>query len=1190
MTEKRSLESLFDEVVAIDSPEARERFLHDHCAGDEKLQAQLRQMLRSDAENNSFLEQLPEALAGESGLGELENTIDLPQIMLPDTDLTRLEPLQRIDSPEMPKSDPSNRYQLQGEIARGGMGAILKGRDTDLGRDLAIKVLLEEHKQRPEVIQRFVEEAQIGGQLQHPGIAPVHELGVLPDKRPFFAMKLVKGQTLAKLLAERSDPSEDRSKFIGIFEQVCQTVGYAHARGVIHRDLKPANVMVGAFGEIQLMDWGLAKVLQQGGVADEKQALAKQREEITVLKTRRSTGSDVPGLGSGSGSGSADTQMGSVMGTPAYMAPEQALGEIDRVERRSDVFGLGAILCEILTGKPPYTGEDTTAVFRLASRGKLDDAFERLDACGADSQLIAIAKSCLAAEPTARPANGGALAELITNHLESVETRLRNAEVERARESARVVEQKKRTRITMALAASMLAVLGLGIAGTSWQWSQAESARAEAVENERNEKEAKEQAIAAEQSARAGIDLVASVFEDLDPEEVANKDRTLQEMIVEKLDDAIAKLESGAIGNPVDVANLQVKLGKSLLALDEAKKALPLLETARATFEESRGLSDPATLESMHFLGNAYVADAQLEKVMPLRQQTYDLRKEHLGEKHEETLQSLVALSAGYSGGGDYALATVLAEEAVAALEQKLGPAAIKTLAAKEQLLNVFYAVASWKKMLEYSEATLELCKAEHGPDHPETQNFEGWVAYSKANVIGPEEGIEGIEQVIDSATTLLGPNHSYVLAWQNELIPLYFSTQQWTRAIELAEKVYKKRVTKLGQDHPQAIYSMFTLSSAYQRNRWTDKAMPLAKELVQCCDKLFGSDHPETWGARNFYAVQLGEAGRHQEALRLEVEKLAYDRRKLEPDNPITLSSLSNLTDTYNALEKYDEAIALAQEGLQLTEKNLGVGHVRTRRFIGSLTQSYKSLGQIRQALELVQEYVRRCEDEIGREDTRTQSYIRRLAYVLEESGQFEEAVALRKEVFENAGNDFLRRSYGIDLMKAYSWAGQSEQAHFLGSQLSAECRHSLDTDSLQLASGLAALGGALLEVEAYPEAETTQRECYEIRKREDTANSWAVSIARFKFGIALLGNQKIAEAEKHLAAAYANLNEDALESSVHGNEFRRTSSREVVENGLNDIIRLYRSYDQPAKADKLEAELNHRLQAWGREPRSGE
>ena len=152
-----------------------------------------------------------------------------------------------------------------GEIARGGMGAVLRGRDPDLGRDLALKVLLGQHRERSDLVDRFVEEAQICGQLQHPGVVPVYELGTLADHRPFFTMKLVKGQTLAALLAERSSPTAELPRFLGIFEAVCQTLAYAHARGVIHRDLKPSNVMVGAFGEVQVMDWGLAKVLPTDG-------------------------------------------------------------------------------------------------------------------------------------------------------------------------------------------------------------------------------------------------------------------------------------------------------------------------------------------------------------------------------------------------------------------------------------------------------------------------------------------------------------------------------------------------------------------------------------------------------------------------------------------------------------------------------------------------------------------------------------------------------------------------------------------------------------------------------------------------------------------------------------------------------------------------------------------------------------
>ena len=167
-------------------------------------------------------------------------------------------------APEIPGTRASEtRYDLGDEIARGGMGIIVQGFDNNMRRDVAVKVLRSEWESQPEVVRRFLQEAQIGGQLQHPGIVPVYEIGQLSNGRPFIAMKLVKGKTLEQLLDQSPDPAEDQAMFLGIFEQVCQAVAFAHRCGVIHRDLKPSNVMVGEFGEVQVMDWGIAKVLSE---------------------------------------------------------------------------------------------------------------------------------------------------------------------------------------------------------------------------------------------------------------------------------------------------------------------------------------------------------------------------------------------------------------------------------------------------------------------------------------------------------------------------------------------------------------------------------------------------------------------------------------------------------------------------------------------------------------------------------------------------------------------------------------------------------------------------------------------------------------------------------------------------------------------------------------------------------------
>jgi serine/threonine-protein kinase len=427
----------------------RQAFVEQSCGADSELRRQVEAMLSAHAQAGSFLDQ--------PIIGELLTTATAAPSSGPPLPATG-SVVQALAGPsvELPA-----RYQMEEEIARGGMGAVLRGRDTELKREIAVKVLLETHAGRTELVQRFVEEAQIAGQLQHPGVAPVYDVGTASGKRPYFTMKLVKGQTLAKLLAERSDPGQDRPRFLKIFEAVCQTLAYAHAHDVIHRDLKPANVMVGAFGEVQVMDWGLAKVLASGGCQP------PEREAVTIIATVRSDDGD-----------SGQTRAGTAMGTPAYMSPEQARGEVDRIDERTDVFGLGALLCEILTGQPPFPGKNKEAM-RKAQKADLSSALSRLDVCGADSELIALAKRCLAAEPEERQRHAGAVAEQMTAYLESVEARLRKAELERAQAQVKALEERKRRKLTLALAASVLLTVLLGGGGYGWLWRQSEARRAE---------------------------------------------------------------------------------------------------------------------------------------------------------------------------------------------------------------------------------------------------------------------------------------------------------------------------------------------------------------------------------------------------------------------------------------------------------------------------------------------------------------------------------------------------------------------------------------------------------------------------------------------------------------------------------------------------------------------------------------
>jgi serine/threonine-protein kinase len=505
-----------------------------------------------------------------------------------------------------PKSDamPSpeqtgDRYQLQGEIARGGMGAVLRGRDVDLGRDLAVKVLLEKYVDRPEVARRFIEEAQIGGQLQHPGVVPVYDIGRF-GVRPFFTMKLVKGQTLAALLGERVAPvadapgsPKDLPRFLSIALQVAQTIAYAHAKGVIHRDLKPANIMVGAFGEEQVMDWGLAKVLAEGGVADEEKASRERQrpEDVTTIRTARGSGS--------TGTFGTDTEAGSLLGTPAYMPPEQANGDIAHLDRRADVFGLGAILCEILTGKPPYVGRSSEEVRRKACNGDLADALARLDGAGSDAELIVLTKASLSPEAIDRPRDAQAVADGLTAYLNGVQERLHQAELAHAAEvarteeaqataaqerkakeaaQARAVAERRSRRLTLALAGTVLLALSLG--GGGWLWLKTQREARQLILT-RDVNDALNKAVAFREQARA-----APVGSGL-----------LFGQAREQLQRAVALVESGPADEALkrQVRQLQAEVDEEekdrqlIAALDEAR-----LAQAEVVASENRFASEHA--------------------------------------------------------------------------------------------------------------------------------------------------------------------------------------------------------------------------------------------------------------------------------------------------------------------------------------------------------------------------------------------------------------------------------------------------------------------------------------------------------------------------------------------------------------------------------------------------------------------
>jgi eukaryotic-like serine/threonine-protein kinase len=286
------------------------------------------------------------------------------------------------------------KYILEDKVAQGGMGAIYRAFDQGLKRRNAIKVVLSEVMQRPELLARFVEEARITGQLEHPNIIPVHDIGVMAENKLYFSMKFIQGEELGMILKRLRSKDERYLKkyslysLLTIFRKVCDAVAFAHSKGIIHRDIKPDNIMIGDYGEVLLVDWGLAKR------ADEPEASASKAGERTAMLNLLKTDLSL--------SATLKTRDGVIKGTPAYMAPEQAKGSNDRINHLTDVFLLGATLYTVATLQAPFTGDDIYEMVINAENGNFQHPALRAPDRQIPDELCRIILKAMAFEPDER--------------------------------------------------------------------------------------------------------------------------------------------------------------------------------------------------------------------------------------------------------------------------------------------------------------------------------------------------------------------------------------------------------------------------------------------------------------------------------------------------------------------------------------------------------------------------------------------------------------------------------------------------------------------------------------------------------------------------------------------------------------------------------------------------------------------
>jgi tRNA A-37 threonylcarbamoyl transferase component Bud32 len=434
------------------------------------------------------------------------------------------------------------RYRVRGELARGGMGMILRIWDEDLRRHLAMKVILGKAEARdggatPPIdasrIARFLEEAQVTGQLDHPGIVPVHELGLDPEGRLYFTMKLVKGRSLKEVFDLVKDGQEGwtQTRALGVLLKVCEAMAYAHDKGVIHRDLKPGNVMVGKFGEVHVMDWGLSRIL---GQQDEKDI--RVREELALSTELRS---DRHGHRGDTPDSPLYTMDGDVVGTPAYMPPEQAAGSMSEVGPHSDVYAMGAMLYHLLAGHMPYVPSGARlsnyAIWGLVQQGPPTSVAQLSP--GTPAELVAICEKAMARDWKQRYRD---MSELAADFSAYVEHR-----VVAAHETGTWAETKKWVERNRPLAASLAAAIAILVAGAIATTTFAFDAREQALRADAK--------TAAEAEARRDADRNAATARELERLATERANDVLSLSAIQDLDDLMARADRLWPAHPVNI-------------------------------------------------------------------------------------------------------------------------------------------------------------------------------------------------------------------------------------------------------------------------------------------------------------------------------------------------------------------------------------------------------------------------------------------------------------------------------------------------------------------------------------------------------------------------------------------------------------------------------------------------------------
>jgi serine/threonine protein kinase/tetratricopeptide (TPR) repeat protein len=1027
-------------------------------------------------------------------------------------------------------------YRLLEQIGEGGFGIVFMAEQHEpIWRKVALKVLKPGMDSR-QVIARFEAERQALALMDHPNIAKVLDAGQTDSGRPYFVMDLVKGLPITDFCDQNQLTPRER---LGLFVPVCQAVQHAHQKGIIHRDLKPSNVLVTLHDGsplVQVIDFGIAK------------ALGQQLTDKTLF-----------------------TGFAQLVGTPLYMSPEQAaLSNVD-VDTRSDIYSLGVLLYELLTGTTPFDQE------RLKAAGY--DEMRRIireEEPPKPSTRVSTLGPTAATVSTQRKSDPKRLSQLFRGELDWIVMKALEKDRNRRYETAsafaadvqsyladepvqacppsvayRLRKFVRRNRGLVAAAAVVLLTLVTGVIGTTLGLLRAEQARGLAEQNEQQaiaaadqERRAKNRAEQAEREARdqaaiaqAVNDFVQNAL--LGQADIGNQPLLLGGQKVERnpkvtvrdlLDRAARSIEGRFTQQELTEAAIRMTIGRAYRALGEYPEARKHLERAVQLRTAQLGADHADTLTAENNLAVVYFAQGEYGRAESLFRNVINGASQ-LGAGHPDVLASKSNLAALYQARGEYAQAQPLLEQVLAAYSATLGADHWNTLAIKNNLAALYYALGNYSLAEPLFKEMLDVWTAKLGVDHP---------------------------------TTLIG---------KNNLAGVYQVQTKHGLAEPLLEEVLRARSAKLGEDHPDTLTSKNNLAEVYRAQGKYDRAEPLLKEAIAGCTVKLGADHPDTLKSKGNLAGLYQSLGKYDRAEPLLKEVLDGYTARLGANHPDTLVNKNSLAQLYLDQEKYGLAEALFHEVLDGCIARLGANHPYTLRSKGNLASVYQAQGKYDRAERLFKEVLEVCTVRLGADHLDTLTYQSNLGQVYRAQEKYAEAEALTRQAVETARKQFglghpRTRTFVVNLVDCSEHMGQPARGEPLLRELADLWKQKAGAESLPYAARLAALGSNLLRQRKAAEAEAALRACLAVRQQKDP-EAWTTFAAQALLGEALLLQMKYPDAEPLLVQGYEGMKQR-----------QATLPKEAKPRLIQALEALIRLYDESAQAEKAAA-WRRKLQA---------